>query len=166
MPLKVAVIGSGLGGLAAAISLRREGHHVCIYERFDFAGEVGANISCASNGTRFLEKWGLDIQRAKPFILKNLIWHNFSTGEITASYPFGNYKELFGTHYYSFHRQDIHRELKRTATTEEGDGPPVQLLLNHRAISVDVEKGWIKFENGSEITADLVVAADGSNVRS
>ncbi|KAL9566187.1 hypothetical protein ACKAV7_009721 [Fusarium commune] len=150
MPLNIAVLGSGLGGLAAAISLRRQGHQVTLYERYDFAGEVGSNISCASNGTRFLEKWGVDIQRARPVILTDMVWHDWAKGDITSQYPF-----------------DIHSELKRTATTSEGEGPPAKLLLNHKAIQVDAEKGWVKFENGLEITADLVVAADGirSNTR-
>ena len=33
------------------------GHKVNIYERYDFAGEVGASISCAMNGTKWLEEW-------------------------------------------------------------------------------------------------------------
>nr|RBQ95162.1 hypothetical protein FVER53263_20679 [Fusarium verticillioides] len=164
MPLNVAVLGSGLGGLAAAISLRRQGHHVTLYERYDFTGEVGSNISCASNGTRFLEKWGVDIQRARPVILTDMVWHDWAKRDITSSYPFGDYKGKFGTHYYSFHRPDIHSELKRTATASEGEGPPAKLLLTHKAIKVDAEKGWVKFENGLEITADLFVAADGIRV--
>lgn len=65
-PLNVAVIGAGLGGLAAALSLRRQGHNVTVYERYDFAGEVGASLSTASNGSRWLEKWGVNIEAAKP----------------------------------------------------------------------------------------------------
>jgi salicylate hydroxylase len=53
--LNVAVIGAGLGGLCAALALRRAGHQVVIYERYDFAGEVGAGLGAASNGTRWLE---------------------------------------------------------------------------------------------------------------
>lgn len=65
-PLQVAIIGAGLGGLAAAVALRRQGHTVTVYERYDFAGEVGASLSAASNGSRFLEEWGVDIKEAKP----------------------------------------------------------------------------------------------------
>lgn len=65
-PLNVAVIGAGLGGLAAALALRRQGHSVVIYERYDFAGEVGASLSTASNGSRWLEKWGVNVEAAKP----------------------------------------------------------------------------------------------------
>ena len=57
--LTVAVLGGGLGGLAAAIALRRQGHNVSIYERNDYASEVGASISCAANGTQWLEEWGV-----------------------------------------------------------------------------------------------------------
>lgn len=67
--LHVAVIGAGLGGLSAAVALRRQGHHVTVYERYDFAGEVGASLSAASNGSRFLEQWGVDVKGAKPVSL-------------------------------------------------------------------------------------------------
>jgi salicylate hydroxylase len=65
-PLDVAIIGAGLGGLAAAVALRREHHNVTVYERYDFAGEVGASLSAAPNGSKLLERWGVDIQAAKP----------------------------------------------------------------------------------------------------
>lgn len=65
-PLNVAVIGAGLGGLSAAVALRRQGHHVTVYERHDFAGEVGAAIGITPNGTRILEELGVDVQAAKP----------------------------------------------------------------------------------------------------
>lgn len=66
IPLQVAIIGAGLGGLGAAVALRRQGHCVTVYERYDFAGEVGASLSAASNGSRFLEEWGVDVKAAKP----------------------------------------------------------------------------------------------------
>lgn len=64
--LDIAVVGAGLGGLSAAVALRRQGHAVTVYERYDFAGEVGASLSAASNGSRFLEQWGVDVKAAKP----------------------------------------------------------------------------------------------------
>lgn len=64
------------GGLAAAVSLRRAGHAVSIYERYDYAGEVGASISCANNGTKWLFEWGVDVEKARPVTLRNLIMHD------------------------------------------------------------------------------------------
>ena len=42
--LNVGVIGGGIGGMSVAIALRRAGHDVSIYERNDYAGEVGASV--------------------------------------------------------------------------------------------------------------------------
>ncbi|KAJ5335597.1 hypothetical protein N7452_008000 [Penicillium brevicompactum] len=160
-PLQVAIIGAGLGGLAAAVSLRRQGHSVIVYERYDFAGEVGASLSAASNGSRFLEEWGVDVEGAKPVILKQLIMHNWSNGEVQSTYPLGDYKSKFGTDYNNFHRIDIHKQLLKSAFEEAGAGPKCELKVNFKAIDVDPDNGTIKFENGEESTADIIVAADG-----
>lgn len=96
-PLNIAIIGSGLGGLSAAVSLRRQGHHVTVYERYDFAHEVGASLSVASNGSRFLEEWKIDIPAVKPVILKKLIMHDWTTGVVKGEYGLGDYKARFGT---------------------------------------------------------------------
>lgn len=77
-PLSVAIVGGGISGLACAVSLRRAGHHVTIYERFDYASEVGATISCAANGGKWLYEWGVDVEEAKPVILRNLVMHDVS----------------------------------------------------------------------------------------
>ncbi|CAI7588912.1 unnamed protein product [Penicillium pancosmium] len=160
-PLQIAIIGAGLGGLGAAVALRRQGHAVTVYERYDFAGEVGASLSAASNGSRFLEEWGVDVKAAKPVILKQLIMHNWSDGEVQSTYPLGDYKSKFGTDYNNFHRIDIHKELIKSAFEEPGEGPACVLKVNHKAVEVSAEDGKIKFENGVETTADIIVAADG-----
>ncbi|KAE8377510.1 hypothetical protein BDV26DRAFT_263388 [Aspergillus bertholletiae] len=160
-PLNVAVIGAGLGGLSAAVALRRQGHSVTVYERYDFAGEVGASLSAASNGSRFLEQWGVDVKAAKPVILKKLIMHDWSTGAVQSEYGLGDYKAKFGTDYNNFHRIDIHKELLKSAFEEPGEGPKCTLKVNHKATALDAEAGTIQFENGTSATADLIVAADG-----
>lgn len=159
--LSIAIIGSGLGGLSAAIALRRQNHSVTIYERYDFGGEVGASLSCASNGSRFLQEWDVQISAAKPVVLKSLIMHDWETGKVNAEYGLGDYRAKFGTDYNNFHRIDIHQVLKETATREEGDGPPCELKTWHKATSLDAEAGRITFENGHSTTADVIVAADG-----
>lgn len=84
------------GGLAAATSLRKAGHNVTIYERADFAGEVGASISCAANGTRWLETWDVNISIGRPVILQKLISHDWKTGEVQNVYDLADYKERWG----------------------------------------------------------------------
>lgn len=94
--LDIAVIGGGIGGLATATSLRRAGHKCTIYERAHFAGEVGASISCAANGTQWLREWGVDIAKGKPVILEKLIAHEWSTGEVNNVYDLKDYEKTWG----------------------------------------------------------------------
>ncbi|OQE82492.1 hypothetical protein PENNAL_c0036G01837 [Penicillium nalgiovense] len=147
-PLQIAIIGAGLGGLAAAVALRRQGHVVTVYERYDFAGEVGASLSAASNGSRFLDEWGVDVKAAKPVILKQLIMHNWSDGEVQSTYPLGDYKSKFGT-------------LLKSAFEAPGEGSKCELKVNFKATDVNAEDGVIQFENGATASADIIVAADG-----
>ncbi|OAQ59329.1 salicylate hydroxylase [Pochonia chlamydosporia 170] len=159
--LDIAVIGGGIGGQAAATSLRRQGHKVTIYERADFVGEVGASISCAANGTRWLEDWNVNIELGDPVVLKNLISRDWKTGEPINVYDLSNYKEKWGYTYYMFHRQYMHKMLKDSATNEHGEGIPAKLVLNHKAQNVDFETGEITFANGNKVTHDAIIGADG-----
>lgn len=159
--LRVSVIGAGLGGLCAALALRRAGHNVTLYERHDFAGEVGASLSVASNGSRWLLNWGLDMDAVKPVLLRKLVMHDWSTGRVIDEYGLGDYKEKFGTDYYNFHRIDMHSVLLETVQSAEGPGTPCRLVIDRRAVDVDEDAGTVTFDDGSTVTADLVIAADG-----
>ena len=94
--LSIAIVGGGIGGLAAATALRRAGHRCTVYERAHYAGEVGASISCAANGTRWLHKWGVDVAAGRPVILRKLIWHEWETGAEGNVYDLGDYEQRWG----------------------------------------------------------------------
>jgi salicylate hydroxylase len=124
--------------MSAAIALRRAGHDVTVYERADFAGEVGASVSCAANGTRWLHEWDVDVAKGDPVVLKKLINRNWRTGEPVSVYDLDDYQERWGYVYNMFHRQHMHNMLKETALQEEGEGTPVRLLVNHRVRAICV----------------------------
>lgn len=63
-----------------------------------------------------------------------------------------------------FHRQDMHKMLMEAALGE-GEGIRPELKLDHKLTDIDFETGRIKFENGTEVQHDAVVAADGVGVR-
>ncbi|KAL6244790.1 hypothetical protein RBB50_008318 [Rhinocladiella similis] len=159
--LDIAVVGGGIGGQAAATSLRRQGHRVTIYERADFAGEVGASISCAANGTRWLEEWKVNIELGDPVVLKKLISRDWKTGEPVSVYDLADYKERWGYVYNMFHRQYMHKMLMDSALGEHGEGIPAKLIVNHKAVDVDVQAGEITFSNGEKVQHDVVIGADG-----
>lgn len=159
--LSVGVVGGGIGGLAVAIAMRRSGHNVTIYERSDFASEVGASISCAANGTRWLEEWDVDVQKGDPVYLRKLINRDWETGEPVSVYDLNDYEEKWGYVYWMFHRQYMHAMLMESALGEEGKGPPSKLVVNHKTQDIDTESGTITFSNGETASHDLVVGADG-----
>jgi len=140
--LNVGVIGGGIGGMSVAIALRRGGHDVVIYERSDFAGEVGASVSCAANGTRWLHEWGVDVAKGDPVVLKRLINRDWKTGEPVSEYSLDDYEERWGHVYNMFHRQYMHAILKDCALSEEGEGPPAKLQVNHK-VRMDSSKQCI-----------------------
>ena len=159
--MDVAVVGGGIGGIAVAIAMRRSGHKVTIYERSDFAGEVGASISCAANGTRWLQQWDVDIEKGDPVLLRKLINRDWATGEPVSVYDLDDYEERWGYIYWMFHRQDMHAMLMDSALGEEGKGPPAKLVVNHRTEYIDTKSGTISFSNGETAKHDLVIGADG-----
>jgi salicylate hydroxylase len=162
-PLSIAIIGGGVGGLCAALSLRRSGHTVTIYERSDFVGEVGASISCAANGMRWLTEWGADIPSGDPVNLLQLINRDWKTGEPVSVVSLADYEKTWGQPYLMFHRQYMHRMLKTAAEQKEGPGVPVKVVLNHKCSAVDTETGTITFNDDPNTTVihDVVVGSDG-----
>ncbi|KAJ8080239.1 hypothetical protein AAF712_003800 [Marasmius tenuissimus] len=159
--LDVAVIGGGLGGLAAALSLRRQGHKVTIYERRSFTAEVGASITCAANGTKWLHEWGCDMSIGDPVVQQKLVMRDWKTGKAQAIYPMENYKEKWGYESNMFHRQDLHLMLLTAATSTEGEGEPVTVHVDYVCETLDHEEGTATFSNGKTIKADLIIGADG-----
>src|SRR5215470_11790930 len=56
------IVGAGLGGLAAAVALRRAGFEVDVYERSSAVREVGTGLSFWSNGLRAARALGVEAQ--------------------------------------------------------------------------------------------------------
>ncbi|RMZ85619.1 hypothetical protein DV737_g566, partial [Chaetothyriales sp. CBS 132003] len=57
--LHVLVVGAGIAGLTAAISLRKQGHHVQVFEQSRFARETGAAVHIPPNANGILKRLGV-----------------------------------------------------------------------------------------------------------
>src|ERR1700742_3001862 len=58
-PLRAAIVGGGIGGLAAAIALSRRGIEVTVYEQAASLSEVGAGLVLYPNSLRQLDRMGV-----------------------------------------------------------------------------------------------------------
>ena len=59
---KIAIIGSGTSGLAAAAFLAKDDHDISLFERFESAQPLGAGIMLQPTGLACLACLGLDEQ--------------------------------------------------------------------------------------------------------
>lgn len=64
------------------------------------------------------------------------------------------------------HRVRLHEALKHNATTIEGDGQPCEIFLSSTVVDVDAENASITLADGTVVTGDLVVGADGVHSQS
>lgn len=60
--LRIAIVGGGIGGLAAALALRARGQDVTVYEKAVEFAEIGAGVGVAPNALRLLDRVGLGDQ--------------------------------------------------------------------------------------------------------
>jgi salicylate hydroxylase len=157
-PLEIAVIGAGIGGLTAALSLRRAGFAVDVYEQAPELTEVGGGINMGPNATRILRRLGLgpglDREGVRPAGTHQRRWQDGRTLQRAPLNPLC--EELYGAPHMTLHRADLLGVIAA--------GFPAQHIhLGHRLIGLADRGGRVEawFENGVRITADAVVGADG-----
>ncbi|KAL7943593.1 hypothetical protein V8C42DRAFT_97751 [Trichoderma barbatum] len=161
MPIQVIVVGAGIGGLTAAVSLRQAGCEVTIFEKSMFVGEIGAALGLTPNGSRVLERLGFSFQSARTCTLKT--WANIDGLSLNTlnRLDLSNAQQAFGAPVRGVHRVDLHTELLRLATMSgQGLSQPVTLKLGSHVTEAH-PNGTVILRDGSRYTADIVVGADG-----
>jgi salicylate hydroxylase len=156
--LCIAIIGGGIGGIAAALSLLRAGADVHVYERARTLSEVGAGIQISPNASRVLHRLGLAGTLAdmgvKPLAVHQRRWDD---GRTLLRTPLAEAMEAaFGFPHYQMHRADVLNALVRALPAE-------RLHVGHRFTTLVDHGDQVEaaFENGTHISVDALVGADG-----
>ncbi len=153
--LTVAIVGAGMGGLAAASTLRRAGFNTQVYEQASHFERIGAGIQMMPNAMKVLRRIGVeDKVRAtsfQPYSHLNRVWN---TGEVTRELPMP--EALYGAPYLCMHRGDLHEALLSVLPSETVHPGKKLVGLDHKSGGVTLH-----FADGTHAVADAVVGADG-----
>ena len=158
--MKVAIVGGGIGGLATALAMTQAGFEVTVHERSAQLVDLGAGITLAPNATRVLYHLGLGPGLEETSVTPpKTEYRHYRTGEVIMRMVTKDFRALYGSPYMRLHRWDLqHAMITRLAAVAPGAlrlGSHVE-QLETRGASVA-----LRFADGREEIADLVVAADG-----
>lgn len=135
-----------------------------IFEMSAFTGdEVGAALTITPNGARILRSWGFDATAARVTEVLSMRLVDAQTLTPALTEDLEGVEAEFGAKLASYHRADLHNQLKYMATRDNNHQPgiPARLFLGSSVISVDCETGEIWLGNGLAKKKDLVVISDG-----
>lgn len=158
---RIAIIGAGLGGPAAAALLQSAGFEVTIYEQAESFSRMGAGIHLSPNVVRILQKVGIAQSLAAIGIeLRSWVSRTSDTGNTLLRYSLLDCETRYGAPFLSVHRGDFHAQL--IGAVARGT-----VQLGKRLVDLDASRSVVKlrFADGSTAEADLVVGADGLRSR-
>lgn len=152
--MQVAIIGAGIGGLAAAIFIKKLGHTVTVFEAFPFAQPVGAGLLLQPPGQEILKRLGVHTEAlANAPAVKRL----HSTTKSGRKLLDLDYSDLSGParHGYGVTRTDLHGALLAKAADDQ---VPFELGTRITALGDD----RIVTDSGTAGPFDLIIVATGA----
>jgi 2-polyprenyl-6-methoxyphenol hydroxylase-like FAD-dependent oxidoreductase len=158
---RVLLIGGGIGGMAAALSLARLGLAVELLEQSAAIGEIGAGLQLGPNAFAALDALGVGeaVRGASVFTDRLVMMDAVDCSEV-ASVPVGEaFRARFGNPYAVSHRADLHGALFDAVQRHP-------LIRVHTGAQIDrLELGGAQVRaaarDGRWFTGDAVVGCDG-----
>lgn len=163
--IHVVICGAGIGGLAAAVALRRAGIKTTVLEQAPVLGEVGTGLQLGPNATKVLYRLGLQnhMERLSPVVQESV--HRRWDGTILTKTTLGAFAaERYGAPYLQVHRADLHSVLHQAAIDPDGAGPMVEVLIDSPVIAIDETdpaRPAALTATGERHEADVLIGADG-----
>ena len=157
----ILVAGAGIGGLATALGLARNGFDVVVLERASVLGEVGAGIQLGPNAFHAFDWLGIgDAARVMAVYVDKLRLMDAMTAEDICSIDLGEpFRKRFGNPYAVVHRGDLHGVFQRACL----ENPRITIRTGCTVESYDQDGGsvMVRLAGGAMVTGRLLVGADG-----
>ena len=157
--MKIAILGGGVAGVSSAIALKQKGFDVSVYERHKSASNIGAGIIVWPNAAYVLEQFGvlneIEAVSGHPTKMRRLS----STNENLGTIDIEKINSHMGYSSLSILRSDFQNIL---ISKLESLGVAIQYA--HTVTNIETKnpsQAEVHFQNGSKITADVVIGADG-----
>ncbi len=144
--------------MCTAIALQQIGVDVKVYESAPELKPVGAGVGLAANAIQGLQRLGVaDAVVARGKQLEALVIFD-ENGNVISNMDTRPLSSKYGINNFVIHRADLHEVLQQRLQ-------PGTLVLGKRAASIKQQEKQveIKFEDGTQAAADLLIAADGIN---
>jgi salicylate hydroxylase len=156
---RIAIVGGGVGGLAAAAFLRARGLPATVYEQASRLAEVGAGLVVAPNAARLLRRLGVLVQFRERAVRLDTGWEfrRWADGAVLSSEDLATACERrYGEHTYTAHRADLLRVIRSRV-------PADSVRLGHKLTGFDTGGGelTLRFAGGHSAAADVLIGADG-----
>src|SRR5574343_619413 len=159
--LPVIVAGGGIGGLAAALALVRQGFTVKVLEQAPEIGEIGAGIQLGPNAFHAFDALGIgDKARGRAVYTDYMVMHDAIDEYQVGKIPTGEaFRKRFGNPYAVIHRVDVHLSLLEGAQ-ETGR---VEFFTSTRVerIEQDADSVTVHCGNGKTYRGQALIGADG-----
>jgi len=158
----IAIVGAGIGGLAAAAALRKFFFDPVLYEQAERFDRVGAGLQLSPNAVKVLRWLGIEERvRQVAFAPATALNRDSVAGKVTGEQPLGREIEArYGAPYLTLHRGDLHAVLAALV--------PAYSMRFGKGLTNIAQTGkrvQLTFADGSEAEADAVIAADGVHSR-
>jgi 2-polyprenyl-6-methoxyphenol hydroxylase-like FAD-dependent oxidoreductase len=161
--LPVLVAGGGIGGLAAALALVRQGFKVQVFEQAPEIGEIGAGIQLGPNAFHAFDALGVgDKARGRAVYTDCMVMHDATDESLVGRLETGEaFRKRFGNPYAVIHRVDIHLSLLEGAQ-ETGQ---VEFFTSTRIEKIEQDEATKVVtaidQNGKRWTGQALIGADG-----
>src|SRR5256885_14089319 len=119
--LPVLVAGGGIGGVAAALALTRQGFAVKVLEQAPELGEIGAGIQLGPSGFAAFDALGIgEKARGRAVYTDEMVMHDALDETLVGRIPTGEaFRRRFGNPYAVIHRADVHMSLLEGAQASD-----------------------------------------------